>query len=276
MKRAVLAALLVLAAASHVRAGEKQFGYVYEPATLPPGQVELEQWITPRLGKAGGVYSQFDLRSEIEVGVVDDLQTSIYINFSNVHAVDARSGRRSAGFLTNANGERSFSELSFHGISNEWVWKLSDPVADAIGVAAYVELETNGAELEIEEKLLLGKTWGPLTLAANLIFEQDWRAKGDEPTRELHFSFTMGLAYKIPGTPLGVGLEFRQENTLTSYTKYDHSVFSLGPNLHFYREHFWATLTVLPQIASATPSFKGFDYDAYEALEVRLIVGVEF
>src|SRR5947209_2602375 len=75
-----LALLVVLGGSREANAGEKQFGYVYEPRTLAPGQIELEQWVTPRLGKAGGVFSEIDLRTELEVGVVDDLQASLYLN----------------------------------------------------------------------------------------------------------------------------------------------------------------------------------------------------
>jgi hypothetical protein len=277
-RRILIAVFAFVALATNVSAGEKQFGYVYEPQTLAPGNVELELWTTPRLGKAGGVFSEFDLRSELEVGLVDNLQTSLYLNLKSTRAADARISRRSRGeFVTNSHGERTFSEFEFDTISNEWLYKLLDPVADPVGLAFYVEWETNGAEFEIEEKILVAKTWGGLTLAANLIFEQDWRTHAsDEPNRALKFSFTAGVAYKIAKTPLGVGLEFRNENQLDYYRDYTHSVFSIGPNLHFATQRWWATLTVFPQIASATPTYKSYDYDAYEVLEVRLIVGVEF
>src|SRR4051812_41464649 len=91
---AIASALALLASARDPRAGEKQFGYVYEPATLGPGAVELEQWVTPRFGKAGGVFSEFDLRTELEVGIVDNLQTSLYLNLETVRAADARASHR--------------------------------------------------------------------------------------------------------------------------------------------------------------------------------------
>ncbi len=261
---------------STAEAGEKLFGYSYEPLTMPEGAIELEEWVTPRLGKAGGVFSEFDLRSEIEVGVIDDLQTSLYLNLSSTRAANARSGRRSQGFITNDAGDQQFSEFSFDSISNEWIYKFLDPVADPIGLAAYVELETNGSEFEIEEKLLLGKVWGQVSLAVNLIFEQDFRAHENEPNRAIHFNVTTGLEYRVAKTPLAFGIEFRDENQLDYYTKYTHSVVSLGPNLHWATPHWWATLTVFPQIASPTRTYKSFDYDAYEVIEVRLIIGIEF
>jgi len=275
--RAVLVLTVLVAASAPALAGEKQFGYVYEPESLPPGAVELEQWVTPRLGKAAGVFSELDLRTEIEVGVIENLQTSLYLNLASTRAADARSGRRSQGFITNDKGEQRFSDFEFDGISNEWIYKFSDPVADPIGFAAYVELETNGTEFEIEEKLLFAKTWGGLTVALNFIFEQDWRSRASrEPNRALHFDASFGVAYKVPGTPIGFGLEVRDENQLDFYTKYNHAVFSIGPNFHIYTQRWWATLTVMPQITSPTPTYKSYDYDAYEVVAVRLIVGVEF
>jgi hypothetical protein len=276
MKRALIVLLLVLTQASLARAGEKLFGYSYEPLTMAPGNVELEQWVTPRLGKAGGLFSEFDLRSEVEVGVIDNLQTSLYLNLESMRAYDARAGRRGQGFVTNDSGEQRFSEFQFGSVSNEWIYKFLDPTADPIGFAAYVELETNGSEFEIEEKLLFGKVWGQISLAVNLIFEQDFRAHENEPNRAIHFNATIGLEYRVPNTPLAIGLEFRNENQLDFYTQYDHSVISIGPNIHWATQHWWATLTVMPQVCSMTPTYKSFDYDAYEVIEVRLIVGVEF
>lgn len=274
---AVLGAVAAVAAlASPAHAGERQFTYVYEPLTLGPGQIELEQSIQPRLGKAGGVFSEIDLHSEIEFGIVDDLQASLYLNTVSTHAADARSGRHGRGFITDDSGKSKFSSFELDTVSNEWLWKILDPVADPIGLALYVEPETNGQEFELEEKIILGKVWGDLTVAANLAFEQDWRASTGEPNRALHFNFSAGVAYRIPGLPVSVGLEFRQENRLDYYTEYTHAVFSLGPNVHFARGNFWATLTVLPQLVSPTRTYKSFDYDAYEVCEVRIIVGMEF
>ncbi|MBI3723391.1 hypothetical protein HY251_05480 [bacterium] len=275
---AALAASLVLAAAPAV-AGEKKFTYVYEPQALAPGSVELEQWITPKLGKASGSYSQFDLRTEIEVGLLEDLQTSVYLNFRNTHAADVRVGERGStnGDFITQDGKERFDQFEFEGFSNEWLYKLSDPVADVVGVALYFEWTTNGKELELEEKLILAKTWGGLTLAANLIAEQEWRqTPTDEAPREARFGATVGASYRIPKTPFSLGLEFRTEHVLELFGDYKHSVFSLGPVAHVAFERWWATLTLLPQIASQTPSYKWFDYDGFEVFEARLIVGVEF
>jgi hypothetical protein len=275
--RSLLAAgVVMLAVGGPTYAGERLFGYSYEPTTMPAGAIELEQSVTSRLGKAGGVFSEFDLRSEIEVGVLDYLQTSLYLNTEMTRAADARSGRHNAGFITNDSGDQRFSDFSFDSISNEWVMKFLDTVADPIGFAVYVELETNGSEFEIEEKLLFGKVVGPFSIAVNLIFEQDFRARENEPNRAIHFDFSAGVAYRVPETPLSIGLELRQENQLDFYTQYTHAVISIGPNIHWATEHWWATITVLPQVASPTPTYKSFDYDGYEVIEVRLIVGIEF
>lgn len=274
MKRRVLVVALALLLAGTAHAGEKKFDYVYEPFTLAPGQIELEQWVNPKFGKAGGVYSQFDLRTEFEVGVIENLQTSLYLNLEATNAKDARAGKRAKGFITD-DGESRFDTFEFDTISNEWLWKLLDPTADFVGLALYVEPEFNGHEFEIEEKILIGKVWGDLTAAMNFIFEQDWRSNTDEANRELVFGFTAGVSYHIPDTPLAFGLEFRTEHQLDFYTKYTHAVFSLGPNIHFVRDRFWATLCVMPQLASPTRTYKSFDYDGYEVIEARLIIGIE-
>ncbi len=274
-KVAAAVALILTTFAARADAGERQFGYTYEPRALAPGNVELEQWITPRLGKAGGVFARTDLRTELEVGVVEDLQTAIYLNLKNVRAAFARPARLGSAPFLEQGGEQRFEHLEFEGISNEWLYKVSDPVADPVGFALYIEWGTNGQEFELEEKLIVAKTAGPFTLAANLFVEHEWRAKSDESPHEGTFGATLGAAFKVPDTGLGLGLEYRTLHVLDRHRDYDHSAMSLGPVVHYASKRWWATLTFLPQLASQTPSYRSWDYDAFEVAEVRLIIGVE-
>lgn len=277
--RRVWALAIVITLAAEARGGEKQFGYVYEPGTLPPGKVELEQWITAREGKAGGHYSRLDLRTELEVGVIESLQTSLYLNLQAIRAQDARSGPRGSDLIEH-DGKTSFSTFDFDSFSNEWIYKLADPVAEPVGIALYFEWGTDGKKLALEEKLIVASVWDGFTFAANYSVEQEWHSARDpdedEPARELELTGSLGVAYHFDKTPFTIGVEFRNVLLLEGMTDMTHSVFQLGPTVHFATGRWWATLSVMPQIGSVTPTYHHwFDYDEYEVCEARLVLGVD-
>lgn len=271
--RPLLTLSALLLAASAATAGERRFTYTYEPQALPPGAIELEQWITSRIGKASGHFVAFDLRTEIEFGIIENLQTALYLNLEYEVVDDARTGPRSKVGPITDDGETSFTEFEFEGVSNEWVYKVTDPVADAVGLALYVEWGTNGEEFELEERIILGKVLGPLTLALNLFFEQEWEL--DENEEEGVFGAFLGISHQISDTGLAVGVELRTLHVLEDFDEYEHSIYSAGPVLHYTAGRWWAALTVLPQLGSSTPSHHQQDYEEFEAVEVRLLVGID-
>src|SRR6187402_675980 len=130
-----------LSAASSAFATERHFTYNYESGVLAPGHVELEPWTTVRVGRED-FYSRIDNRLEFELGLSERLQSSLYLNTT-----------ATAQDVTDADGitarQRSF-ELS--GISSEWKFKLTDPVADAFGSALYLEGSYGNSEAELEGK----------------------------------------------------------------------------------------------------------------------------
>jgi hypothetical protein len=106
--------------------------------------LEFEQWATLRAGKEDGVYSRWDLRSEFEYGLTDNLTSALYLNLKSLH-IDRDSEQE--------------DEFEFEGISSEWKYKLLDPTADPVGLVAYGEVTTNFEELELEQKIILGKNF---------------------------------------------------------------------------------------------------------------------
>jgi hypothetical protein len=60
-------------------------------------------------------YVGLDHRVEFEVGLTNRLQTSFYLNFSA-----ERVGKTSSGLVSD-------------GVSSEWKYKFTDPVADPVG-----------------------------------------------------------------------------------------------------------------------------------------------
>src|SRR5438309_2361925 len=85
-----LAALLGLSTTAS--AGDSPFGYVYTTDTHGKGQWEIEQWVTQRHGQSRGDYDAWLLRTEVEYGITDKLQTSLYANYGHVSALHNQTG----------------------------------------------------------------------------------------------------------------------------------------------------------------------------------------
>jgi hypothetical protein len=256
----VLAAVLA-APAARARADERVFTYSYEPKVLPKDALEFEQWATLRAGKEDGVFSRWDLRTEFEYGLLDQLTTALYLNFESLH-IDR--------------DEEQVDEFEFKGLSSEWKWKFLDPTADPIGVLGYFEATTNFEDVELEEKLVLGKNIDRVVLAFNAICEQEWEFENEETETELAVEFTAGVAFRFTDR-FAVGVEAREVNVFPDMENLEHAAVFLGPTLHYNTNRWWATLTFLPQVAGLRGDTEdGLNLDEFERMEVRLIFGIHF
>ncbi len=258
----VLASLMACAGAASVQADDRKFTYSYEAKTLPQGAWEFEQWATLQTGKDAGTWNTWLFREEIEYGITDRLNASIYLNSE----YQANSG------VPGFDDEHSFG---FKSMSTEWKYKLSDPSADALGSLLYGELGFSNAEYEIEAKLVLSKEVGGFTVAYNFIYEAEVEQEpGESPVWrwEHSVSNTLGASYAF-SERFSVGAEamdvFRNMPVEGERT---HAYFA-GPNVHYSSGAWWATLTVLKQI-----SFNGLELTDGDNTEwqFRLILGVNF
>ncbi|MBI3880665.1 MAG: hypothetical protein HY301_11465 [Verrucomicrobia bacterium] len=92
-----LGALLALAATNPTLATERAFTFTYEPETMPEGATEVEQWVSLAAGRrdlVGGVndqknYHRWEFRTELEYGVSDIYQVSLYLNAQHESFRDA-------------------------------------------------------------------------------------------------------------------------------------------------------------------------------------------
>lgn len=239
-------------------ANERHFTYTYETAVLPTGAKELEIWTTPRIGR-DSYFVRFDERMEFEVGVTDRLMTALYLNVSNTTAEVAPEMRE--------------TEFEFEGVSSEMKYKLSDPVADTLGVGLYGEVTGSTNELEIEGKILLDKRLGSLLVAGNLVFEQEWEFEAEETESEQAVEVDVaGTVTLRPG--LSAGIEVRNVNAIHE-GEWEHSALFAGPVLAYATDTWWVALTVLPQL----PALKAGDandgsrvLNDHEKLESRLLL----
>jgi len=262
--RSMLTALLVAAVPLISHADERRFTYLYEPIVLPENSYEFEQWITNQSHKRSGDYSEWNLRSEIEMGITSWYTSALYLNLDSIRS-------------ENRPGEEDEDETEFEGVSWENIVQLSNPELDPIGSALYAEVTTDGLDTELEGKILLGKTFGDFTLTANAVYEAEWEREDGQTEREATVEFLAGAAYAL-NKNWGVGLEVRNKSAYPdglNLSGQEYQTWSAGPNLHYGNPKWWATLTALPQIwGNGDGSSGNRNLEHEEALEIRLIVGV--
>lgn len=254
-----VAAWMTTAGAS--QATDRHFSYAIESNVLNPGTLELEPSTTFRLGRAG-YYAEFDQRLELEAGIVDNVQVSLYVN---VNAISEDAGVKRENTVVS------------RGISGEVKWKLLDASADAVGLALYFEPTVAPAYAELEAKLIADKRFGDFLAVGNVVVahEMEWdHADAFENDSELELD--LGLDYFVTST-FAVGLELRDANALVwRQNGVDaRAVIFAGPTVSLTMPRFWVTATVLPQIGApvgATSSL--LSLDDHERVEARLILGV--
>ena len=264
--RAALLAAAALLTAANMRADERLFTYVQEAEVLPKGGLEFEQWLTHRRDKAEGVFARWDFREELEYGLTDRLSAAGYLNFKSTHSEG----------VTNLTDESAFE---FEGVSTELKYRVLNPNTQPLGVLLYGEATYNGEEFELEQKLVFQKNFAQKWVAAfNVIFEEEWAFKPTVTEEELKVELTAGVAYKV-NSHWSIGIEGRNHRVFApgfNFGNQEANAWFVGPNVHYGRDKWWATLTVLPQVHGSPDTRDGLELEEHEKIEVRLIAGINF
>jgi hypothetical protein len=264
-----LAALCGLAGMVSAFAMERFFTYTYEPETMPKGALEYEQWIGLRAGRNKAVgqdnFNLWEFRHELEYGVTDNYSLSLYLNESLTNFRQTTGGRR-------------ISHFGFDGVSLENRYLVMNPADHAVGVTLYVEPRYAGDGGELEEKIIVGQRHGDWKWALNLTHATEWSRDWHVTEGEVEVSF--GVTRRL-SQRWSVGIEAREHNELPEYRTWENTAFYLGPAVTYQREKWWATLTVMPQVAGA--NFAGnvdgnhqLDLEGHERWNARLIAGFSF
>ena len=253
----LLAAALFAAPAA---AGDSPFGYVYTTDTHQKGQREFEQWITRRHGQSQGDFDLWQLRSEVEYGVTNALQTSLYLNYGHVSALHNRpDGTTGPGAFVpdSVDPDSRYSNAFFESVSNEWIWRVLSPYKDAIGLALYIEPSWGPDKRELEGKLIVQKNFldDRLVWAANFTAAAERERFHGEWERENELEFTTGLAYAFLPRWHG-GVEYRRhtgyEGSSFSSANREYTANFFGPSVHYASREWWVTATFLKQLGNAT------------------------
>ncbi len=197
----------------------------------------MENWITWKRVTGPGSSDEVDFRHEIEYGVTDKFQVSLYL--ADWFYV---SGRDRSGF-------------NYSNSAIEFIYNLTNPVDDPIGLSIYGEIKAGDRLVELESKLIAQKNLGPLTLAYNATLESIWE-RDDLGEREGEFSQAL----------VSAGVELLHEFVFPDWhDKGGIRNFFAGPNVSYRRQNWFVIVTALAQAT---------DTDDEPNLQVRTIFGI--
>ena len=229
-------------------AGVRHFTFLYETPTSPPGGFEIENWVTWLHTTNPEHSNELAFRHEIEFGLTDKLQASIYFadwSYSHSH---------------------NDSETSFSDAAVELIYNLSNPVLHPVGVSLYQEYRAGNRLFEWESKVITQKNLGRWILAYNATLEAVWEGQGLNE-HEGEFQQALGASYQI-SPRLSIGLEFLHEFIFPDWGNADNirNVF-VGPNVSYRRNNWFVTMTALAQAT---------DSEDEPRFQLRTIFGIAF
>ncbi len=246
MRRYLLVLSLFLIPCSGVFAGARHFGFLYEATTSAPGSFESENTITWKRTTDPGHVEELEFRHEIEIGVTEHFQASIYFaDWGYSH-------------------EPNDSSVDYSDAALELIYNFTNPVLDPVGLSFYQELRLGSELIEWESKLIAQKNFGPLILLYNATLEAVWEGK-DREEHEGEFTQSVGASYEL-SKRWSVGVELVHEFVLPDW-KDDEKIRNVfvGPNVSYRHGNWFTTVSVLAQ-ATDTPDEADF--------QVRAIFGI--
>jgi hypothetical protein len=218
------ALLYVLPAA----AGVRHFTFLYEAPTSAPASVELENWMTWARTSNGERADELVFRHEIEIGVTERFQASIYFaDWMYRHGSDD-------------------SGLSYGDAALELIYNFSNPVVDPVGLSIYQEIKGGDRLLEWESKIIAQKNLGLFIFVYNGTIEAVWHGDDLRET-EGEFQQALGASYEL-APRFSAGIEFLHEFVFPQWRD-SHGIRNVfvGPNICYRRSNWFVTVSALAQ-----------------------------
>jgi hypothetical protein len=267
---AALGALLTLPDTALANPHPLPFSYPYQ--TLPKGKVEVEEiadLIPMRVAreKVDGTRDAVTalrsvLQTELELGITDRLELALYFSF-----------HQSASAGTPA--------MRFDGLKQRLRYRFAEEGDWPVDVGVYLEVAEFYNELEIEEKLLLSRRFGYLTLVSNLWVEQEFYFQ-DQEWKHI-YNPTVGGHYELSPS-LILGLEYWARGRFDSQTATTTGAAAadspsgarhyLGPTFLLQSGEAWWNLGVYARLDHLGDSARA--EDPYGKLWFRTMVGMGF
>ena len=260
-----------------LRADENALGFTYGADTLPKGASEIYQIVTSRTGTADGSYAALDLQTELEHGFTDRLQGSLYLNFIDHD-------------ISGVTGTADRDQRVFNGVQASAKYNLRSAERGGWGVAVYLEpgykrYSGRSGQREdayfLEQKLILQRNFLDDTLvwSTNLgaEFERAQDLSNGDWASELELEASSGVSYRFaPGWFAGVEALYQSTYAHMQLDEMTENALFVGPNLHYANKRWWATLAVLPQVTGWPNNQGSRNLNNYEALMIRLKIGLQF
>ena len=250
VKQSVATIVLMLSMVMPAMGGDRKFAFSYEATTSPPGEVEYEQYVTWKKSKAtDSDFDRIDMRHEIEFGLTDRLQMGIYLADWRYQDGESVSNNR----------------VEYRDTAFEFIYNLTSPVADPIGLALYGEVKLGDQLFELEGKIIAQKDMGPWTLAYNATIEAEWEGSDYEEDKGA-FEQTVGVSYQV-SPRVSAGVELLHEVEFDDWEETGRNVVYFGPNMSYRRKGWFVTVTPLFQVS---------DVDDEADFVTRMIFGLHF
>jgi hypothetical protein len=268
MRTAVVVIVGLLAATSVASANPRALPFTYTTDTLPPGAVELEQYvdltplraISPATSKPAW-YLPSAFQTELEIGLMDRLEIGLYATFVPDFGESLASTATFAGAGT--------------GLKQRLRYAFADPEAWPIDVGVYGEVGESEREVELEAKLLLHKRFDRLRVAVNLSSEYELYYSSQ---RDLVLNPSAGATYEFsPKIHLGIDSWLRAE--YPQHPKPARRTFGLGPQAYvgpammFNFGKVWWTLAVYGRVTQVSHDL--VPGEPYGPIWVRSLIGYD-
>ncbi len=235
-----------LASASAARADDDQPFITLATTELEePGEMELENWFFFSSGHAHEGFADFESRNELEYGIAENWQGSLYLNTEWSRDNPHPSGPAAVS-----------QDVS---VAAEIVWRAFDVDTAPFGLAFYVEPQLGTAQRYIETKILLQKNFfsDRLRAVVNIAAQDEWEhvpPSGFDESSELDFN--AGLAWRVSHA-WNVALEFGNERgfdgeVLGTNARPSSSSFYIGPTLQYSTDPFEITFALQTQLPIAS------------------------
>jgi hypothetical protein len=300
--------LVGVGSAQEVRAEEPAFGYTFTTDLLPKGKWEVEQGLTVRRTKAGGDFTLFEHKSEIEYGVSDRLQVGLQAQYfqarSRLNGPDGTTTPPESFAEKFARPDGRFNREKLVGVSVEGIYRMLSPYVDPIGLALVVEPTIGDGLRELETRIVFQKNFmeDAMILGANLtLIQEERRLPGDPEVeegerearsrwdRETDLNFSFAASYRFISN-WSAGFEFMNEREYSSFRlaprHRTNSAYYVGPVVHYGGQRFFITATFLTQLPwghdYANPSdedaiVRGRNFaDDFERYRLRIKAGITF
>jgi hypothetical protein len=246
---------LALALTAPASADRRYFAAIRTPHLDSAGTLEMETYVTASSGQGDSTNTAWQDRVEFEYALSDRVTGSFNLNFSQAGAPEA--------------------PLRFEGPSLELIAALAEPGRMPLDPALYLEARENGAELELESKLLLAQRAGGLIIGTNVVGELEsvHAPAPGAPRTAKAIALTAGIGHEASAA-FAFALEGVYRRRFSERGADAQALFA-GPTINLQSAKMQLTLGWQPQVWGTPSPGQRLDLGDFARSEVRLVLGID-